>query len=120
MKKKIASGSITPAETGLPTPMDTDTVPTPDASSPKPEATSNGSTEPATVSQAEVDAFLAKHFVNITPPPGAAAKQPFISFNQVPLSSHPKLASSFSKFTSSFPAPSPIQASVWPYLFAGN
>ncbi|KAF2711658.1 DEAD-domain-containing protein [Pleomassaria siparia CBS 279.74] len=66
--------------------------------------------------QADIDAFLAKHFVTIDDPSPATAKlRPIIKFKYLPVTDKSQTAP-FAKFE----APTPIQAATWPALFSGR
>ncbi|RDW91201.1 hypothetical protein BP5796_02366 [Coleophoma crateriformis] len=81
---------------------------------------SNGSyTESAELSalpQAEIDKFLADHFITVTDPLSATNKlRPITKFSHLPISD-PAQLTPFKTFT----APTPIQAAAWPFLLAGR
>ncbi|KAF9696749.1 hypothetical protein EKO04_005546 [Ascochyta lentis] len=61
--------------------------------------------------QSEIDAFLTKHVVTIDDPKPGRKLRPIINFKYLPIKNE-----AFAKFTT----PTPIQAAVWPSLFAGR
>ncbi|KAJ4352990.1 RNA-dependent ATPase [Ascochyta clinopodiicola] len=61
--------------------------------------------------QSEIDAFLTKHVVTIDDPKPGHKLRPIINFKYLPIKNE-----AFAKFTT----PTPIQAAVWPSLFAGR
>jgi len=68
------------------------------------------------LSQAEIDLFLAKNFVTITDPlPTATRLRPIVSFDYLPISD-PAQRAPFKDFKS----PTPIQAAAWPFLLSGR
>ncbi|RDW61077.1 ATP-dependent RNA helicase DBP3 [Coleophoma cylindrospora] len=86
----------------------------------EPPTNSNGSyTESAELSalpQAEIDKFLADHFITVTDPLSATNKlRPITKFSHLPISD-PAQLTPFKTFT----APTPIQAAAWPFLLAGR
>lgn len=70
----------------------------------------------AALPQAEIDSFLADHFITITDPRSASATlRPLISFSYLPITEPAQLAP-----FKAFKAPTPIQAASWPFLFSGR
>jgi ATP-dependent RNA helicase DBP3 len=68
-------------------------------------------------SQADIDAFLAKHFISITDPTSKNKQllRPITEFSYIPS----KDSSDLAPFKN-FKAPTPIQAAAWPFLLAGR
>jgi ATP-dependent RNA helicase DBP3 len=99
---------------------DVDTTPTTSTSSPAPtNISSNSYTENAALTalpQAEIDSFLADHFITITDPKSASATlRPLTDFSYLSITEPAQLAP-----FKAFKAPTPIQAASWPFLFSGR
>jgi ATP-dependent RNA helicase DBP3 len=100
--------------------IDTTTTTTTSTSSPAPSSnSSNLYTENASLAalpQAQIDSFLADHFITITDPKSASATlRPLIGFSYLPITEPAQLAP-----FKAFKAPTPIQAASWPFLFSGR
>lgn len=98
----------------------TNTTTTPSISTPVPNNSSNISyTENAALTalpQADIDSFLADHFITITDPLSASATlRPLTNFSYLPITEPSQLAP-----FKAFKAPTPIQAASWPFLFSGR
>jgi ATP-dependent RNA helicase DBP3 len=69
--------------------------------------------------QSEIDAYLATHIIKVTDPsPDAPNFRPLISFDHLP-ESDSSLDALYTQLKA-FPAPTPIQSTTWPLLFAGR
>jgi ATP-dependent RNA helicase DBP3 len=66
--------------------------------------------------QADIDRFLADNFISITDPlPSSSVLRPLTAFSYLPVTDPAQLAP-----FENFKAPTPIQATAWPFLFAGR
>jgi ATP-dependent RNA helicase DBP3 len=66
--------------------------------------------------QAKIDSFLTENFITITDPQSASATlRPITDFSYLPITDPSQLAP-----FKTFKAPTPIQASSWPFLFSGR